>query len=84
MWSKTWNGKTNLLLAQIVWKVGNHDLVLGWDAVGRWATLAALTGSTSSSWLLVLLWSLLGGLVGDVLERQNLLSWSIALLLMNS
>jgi hypothetical protein len=36
---------TYLLLGQVIGKVSNHDLVLGWDAVGRRATLTALTRS---------------------------------------
>jgi hypothetical protein len=71
--------ETNLLLAQIVWKVGNHNLVLGWNAVGWGTALATLTRSTS--WLLLLLWSL-GDRVRDVLKRGGLLGWDLTLGLM--
>jgi hypothetical protein len=40
---------TYLFLRQIIRKVGNHDLVLGWDTIRRWATLTTgFTGFASS------------------------------------
>lgn len=33
--------RTDLLLTEIVRQVGDHDLVLAWDAVFRWAALLA-------------------------------------------
>ncbi len=40
------------LLRKIVWEVSDHDLVLGWDAIGWRTTLTALTGNTRSLGLL--------------------------------
>ena len=38
-------GELYLLLGEIIWKVCNHDLGLGWDTVGRRPALAtSLTG----------------------------------------
>jgi len=62
-----------LLLGEIVWQVGNHDLVLGWDAISWWTTLATrLAGSFGSSWGLSILG--LGGSsrkVGLVGQRER-------------
>ena len=71
--------KTDLLLAEIVWQVGNHDLVLGWNTIGWWTTLATLTWSTS--WLLLILLLLVGGLVGNILEWEDLTILQVTLLL---
>lgn len=71
--------KTDLLLTKIVWEVGDHDLVLGWNTIGWWATLAALTWWTWG--LLLILVILVGSLVGDVLEWQNLAVLHVTLLL---
>lgn len=40
-------GRTScLFLGQIVWEVGDHDLILGGNAILRRSTLLLLTGST--------------------------------------
>lgn len=72
--------KTDLLLAEIVWEVGDHDLVLGRNAIGWWATLAALTWWTWSLLLILLL--LVGSLVGNVLEWEDLAVLYVTLLLL--
>jgi len=66
---------TDLLLGEIIRKVCNHDLVLGWDTVGRGATLTSLTGSTVGSRLGLLVLGLGsggGGLVGGVSQGEDL------------
>jgi hypothetical protein len=42
---------TNLLLIQIVRKIGNHNLGLGGDAILRGATLLLSTGTTGLGFL---------------------------------
>lgn len=73
--------RTYLFLRKIVWQIGNHNLVLGWDTVGWRTTLATLTWLTrrTSSLLLWLLGFLcllgLGGLVGGLGQRKNFSRW---------
>lgn len=66
---------TDLLLGQLVGEVSNHDLGLGWNAVGGRATLPTLLLST------VLVLALLVGvlLVGDIRQRLVLSSSGLAL-----
>lgn len=64
-------GFTNLLLGQVIGKVGNHDLGLGRNAVSRGATLPALTSSTGLG-LGMLALPVGGGLVSDVLQSLAL------------
>jgi len=63
------NSWTYLLLREIIWQVGNHDLVLGWNAIGWRTTLTSLTGLARSLGLGLLL---SGGLVGGVGQRRDL------------
>jgi hypothetical protein len=83
---KTWEfGRTNLLLREIIRKVCNHDLVLGWNSVSRGTTLTSLTWSTVGSSLSVLgLLGLLGlgcGLVGFGQGEDLRSSWEFCTLL---
>lgn len=63
---------TYLLLGQVVRQVGNHDLVLGGDAIGRGSALTLLGGAS----LVLLVTGGLGlvsiDLVGNVAQRLNL------------
>jgi hypothetical protein len=61
---------TYLLLGKIIWEVCDHNLVLRWDTIGRWATLTAFTWRTST--LVILVGLLCAFLVGSVGQRKNL------------
>lgn len=61
---------TYLILVEIIWKVSNHDLVLGWNSISWWTTLATLTGWASALWLSLV--GLSSGLVGSFGQRENL------------
>jgi hypothetical protein len=67
---------TDLLLREIIRKVCNHDLVLGWDTISRGTTLTSLTGSTVGSRLGLLVLGLggssSGGCVGGVSQGEDL------------
>ena len=62
-----------LLLSEIVGEVSDHDLCGGWDAVLGWATLLGLPRSTC---LAISIDSGLVGFVGDIGERNWILSKS--------
>jgi len=65
---------TYLLLGQVIGQVGDHDLGLGRNTVGRRATLPALTrraGLRLPSLTILILVSL--GFVGDILQSINLI-----------
>jgi hypothetical protein len=80
MWLSEIDYTTDLLLAEIIWKVGNHDFGLGWDTVGGRAALTALTWDTGSLVLgvLVLVLGAVGAvgawLVGGFRKRKDLAS----------
>jgi hypothetical protein len=70
-------GFTNLLLSQVIRKVGDHDLGLGRDAVSRGTTLPTLTRltrltSSARLGLAMLALPVGGSLVSDVLQSLNL------------
>lgn len=65
---------TNLLLGQVVGKVSNHDLVLGWDTIGRGTTLPALASRARALAMFAVLILVSVRLVGDVLQRLGLAS----------
>jgi hypothetical protein len=76
-------GGAYLLLREIVRQVCNHDLVLGWNAIGRRPTLTTLTGLTGFTgltrlslllFLVVLAVLLSGGLVRGFGQRKDLAS----------
>lgn len=76
------HGETYLLLREIIWKVGNHDLVLGWNAISRWATLTTITttGSAVCSWLGLLAFLgllVFGGLVGGLGQGEDISRWDL-------
>jgi hypothetical protein len=52
--------KSYLLFREIVREVCNHDLVLGWNAIGRGTTLTSLTWSAVGLRLGFLVLGLLG------------------------
>ena len=68
--------KTHFLLTKVVRKVGNHDLVLGGNAVFRWTTLFWLAGSTgfAVSWCFSTLGDVLsiGSLGGSISKWEGL------------
>ena len=76
--------RTHLLLREIIGEVGNHHLVLGWNTVGRGATLTSLTWSTVGCRLgvLVLVLGLGRSLVGGFGQGEDLRgSWELCTLL---
>lgn len=67
---------TNLVLGQVIGKVGNHDLGLGRNAIGGGTALTTLASRAGLGFAgLVSL-----GLVGDILQSINLISWGIGTL----
>ena len=72
---------THLLLTEVIWQIGDHDLGCRWNAILRWATLLWLAGLALS--LLDLSWSswcLIGLGVGDISQWQWLNSLALGTL----
>jgi len=74
---------THLFLRKIIGKVCNHDLVLGWDTIGRGSTLTSLTRSTVGCRLGLLVLGIGGGgLIGGFGQGEDLrCSWELCTLL---
>jgi hypothetical protein len=73
-------GNTYLFFAEIIGEVCNHDLVLRGDSIGWGSTLTALTRSTGSDGLAILVLDLVSSLwgIGDVLKRKDLARCNIS------
>lgn len=68
---------TDLLFTEVIRKIGNHDLGLGWYSISRRSTLTTLARGTWSIFLgllCLLCFVSRSLLVGDVCKREDLAS----------